>query len=770
MMKRNTLTVLLTAILLLCFLTATAQTDVTSLYLSNAGFDVEGDFVSSVVYTYAKDGPVSSCQPVTAWTADATGDAKAGGAFAFGSGCGLSGTAYVVPATDADGNSAGGALGLAACWTNSVGYSQAVSLPKGFYRLSFRVYNAGDNTPANYTSTMGFICDDGTSHYAETYFPGGEWTEAVVYLNLPTATSGKIHLGYSCANVGSAATPKLFVDYVKIEQLPLSYTIGDVNDDSAITIADVTALVNVLLGKDSSRKDHLADVNDDGAITIADVTALVNIILGKTEAKAVDLSWTYADLDAIVFAQQSAAENASGPDYILSKAVCSLTGDDVSAHYHMADHLTTLHITTSLTNVASVNVYALGKENIAGPMTISCQGHELSYGCPAGSASTYANSLQSDVVSVVGNANTYTAYLRPVSLPRGVKVTVRTTDGRYYSQDFTTISAGQANTLAFTATTTAQNLWQSTIPGNTYFSMLSTPGAHDAATSSVSVSTAKCQSEDIAGLLANGVRAFDLRPRYTSNTQSDIQLDNLTIYHGMVSTGIKFKDAIDILIDFVKNNPSEAVSVIMNKENSSSIFSLTDQSETWRASMRECFGDPARSPYLMGSVRGYHTLDDVRGKVSVVSRNPYGNSSNSYRDVVYGAIIENWPDDGVVTDYSCDMTQAWNWVDCRASVEDAYNSNTSTKQSQVQAQLQLAASNTDHFHYCYTYTSIANSPASFAATMNPATVSIISTLTGPLCYVYADYMGSQSNGGAALLNAIIAQNYKYVFKNRSRVE
>ena len=172
----------------------------------------------------------------------------------------------------------------------------------------------------------------------------------------------------------------------------------------------------------------------------------------------------------------------------------------------------------------------------------------------------------------------------------------------------------------------------------------------------------------------------------------------------------------------------------------------------------------------MGSVRGYHTLDDVRGKVSIVSRNPYGNSSNGYRDVVYGAIIENWPDDGVVTDYSCDMTQAWNWVDCRASVEDAYKSSTSTKQSQVQAQLQLASSNTDHFHYCYTYTSIANSPASYAATMNPATASIINTLSGPLCYVYADYMGSQSNGGAALLNAIIAQNYKYVFKNRSRVE
>ena len=53
----------------------------------------------------------------------------------------------------------------------------------------------------------------------------------------------------------------------------------------AVTIADVTALVNIILGKDNGSTpvyDHVAaDVNADGAITIADVTALVNIILGK---------------------------------------------------------------------------------------------------------------------------------------------------------------------------------------------------------------------------------------------------------------------------------------------------------------------------------------------------------------------------------------------------------------------------------------------------------------------------------------------------------
>lgn len=54
---------------------------------------------------------------------------------------------------------------------------------------------------------------------------------------------------------------------------------GDVNGDGNVTIADVTALVNIILGKND--KKAIADVNGDGPVTIADVTALVNIILGK---------------------------------------------------------------------------------------------------------------------------------------------------------------------------------------------------------------------------------------------------------------------------------------------------------------------------------------------------------------------------------------------------------------------------------------------------------------------------------------------------------
>ena len=66
----------------------------------------------------------------------------------------------------------------------------------------------------------------------------------------------------------------------------LNQLVGDVNGDGGVTIADVTALVNIILGKDNVEpyqyNHDAADVNGDESVTIADVTALVNIILGKT--------------------------------------------------------------------------------------------------------------------------------------------------------------------------------------------------------------------------------------------------------------------------------------------------------------------------------------------------------------------------------------------------------------------------------------------------------------------------------------------------------
>jgi hypothetical protein len=82
----------------------------------------------------------------------------------------------------------------------------------------------------------------------------------------------------------AAGTTWLVWDNVTLTYLGGS-TKGDVNRDGILSITDVTAIVNIILGNDdelSSFYDLVAaDVNDDGDISIADVTAIVNIILNE---------------------------------------------------------------------------------------------------------------------------------------------------------------------------------------------------------------------------------------------------------------------------------------------------------------------------------------------------------------------------------------------------------------------------------------------------------------------------------------------------------
>lgn len=64
-----------------------------------------------------------------------------------------------------------------------------------------------------------------------------------------------------------------------IEQQPL-VNLGDVNNDGQVTIADVTVLIDYLLGSvPASFSAVNADVNHDTNVTIADVTALIDMLL-----------------------------------------------------------------------------------------------------------------------------------------------------------------------------------------------------------------------------------------------------------------------------------------------------------------------------------------------------------------------------------------------------------------------------------------------------------------------------------------------------------
>ena len=57
------------------------------------------------------------------------------------------------------------------------------------------------------------------------------------------------------------------------------YQLGDVNHDGEVTIKDVTALIDYLLGTNTDICTDCADVSGDGEVTIKDVTALIDMLL-----------------------------------------------------------------------------------------------------------------------------------------------------------------------------------------------------------------------------------------------------------------------------------------------------------------------------------------------------------------------------------------------------------------------------------------------------------------------------------------------------------
>ena len=88
--------------------------------------------------------------------------------------------------------------------------------------------------------------------------------------------SGTIGLKNSIA-AEADATKHVLPDCVAIagEQTSLK---GDVNGDGEVNIADINAVIRMIISSELGLK---GDVNDDGEINIADVNAIIKIILGN---------------------------------------------------------------------------------------------------------------------------------------------------------------------------------------------------------------------------------------------------------------------------------------------------------------------------------------------------------------------------------------------------------------------------------------------------------------------------------------------------------
>ena len=133
----------------------------------------------------------------------------------------------------------------------------------------------------NQDGTMTFTTSSGTGSFNANHYTTR--TNAMYLLGITEAGL----LGFVKATGTAMPANKAWIEYTGAQELVLpissSLLLGDVNRDGELSITDVTALVNIILGKDTANEyDHTAaDVNQDGDISISDVTALVNLLLGR---------------------------------------------------------------------------------------------------------------------------------------------------------------------------------------------------------------------------------------------------------------------------------------------------------------------------------------------------------------------------------------------------------------------------------------------------------------------------------------------------------
>lgn len=144
-------------------------------------------------------------------------------------------------------------------------------LDNGYYQLCFPISCNSQNEEGYYMTGEGKVTD--IQDIQSEWFPEADGTCEVV-LSIETLTQKS---AFPPRYVHSGTGPTITVQFVKGEQ-PTPTPVGDVNGDGEIGIADVNALIDMIL---TGNTVATGDVNEDNEVNIADVNSLIDLILNN---------------------------------------------------------------------------------------------------------------------------------------------------------------------------------------------------------------------------------------------------------------------------------------------------------------------------------------------------------------------------------------------------------------------------------------------------------------------------------------------------------
>ena len=293
--------------------------------------------------------------------------------------------------------------------------------------------------------------------------------------------------------------------------------------------------------------------------------------------------------------------------------------------------------------------------------------------------------------------------------------------------------------------------WMKDLDDNLLLKSLSIPGAHDAATSACSSSgltgSAHTQTYTIAQQLAHGVRMFDLRPAWDGK--------DMVIYHGIVSTGVKFSDALTTLCDFLDAYPQEFIFVIMRHEDDGE---SDNQKAEWPKQMGKYLTEAKQyiidfSPTL--------TVRDMRGKLLVMSRNTYDGGP-------LGGYLSGGSDNAVYDRKLTGPSGAYMTMSTQDMYDVAASGQLAKKVTAIKSMLATSIKERNNCLYLnhasgyskktsifgYTFSSYEG-VQECARTCNKAIIDYMQGKTGPMGFVMMDFAGDDEYQGQELIDLII---------------
>ena len=287
--------------------------------------------------------------------------------------------------------------------------------------------------------------------------------------------------------------------------------------------------------------------------------------------------------------------------------------------------------------------------------------------------------------------------------------------------------------------------WMATLDDDMPLELLSIPGAHDAASATITTLPRWTQTQalDIPGLWNAGVRAFDLRPALVDGV--------LGIYHDKYSANVTFPQILSTLFIALNRYPSEFAVVLIRHEEEAD-----GHAAGWGKLMGDCL-----AAYLDRMV-DYHpglTVGEMRGGILVLSRNRFeGGSYGAYVDGWYSGTELSRQQGALLVDTFGGRHPLW--------VQDYYDpKEMADKWTAVRALWDAQASlETDALplviNHCSAYVGKLPDYVKNAAGINGQAASYVRSAAGPLGIVMMDFAGVETHRctsvyGSELVEALI---------------